>query len=111
MNIPPLAGICTYEEAAQLGNTVEANVGYMLRYAWVEKLMMTLGLYWMNPTPEWEVKEAYSLNLWLDTEHAGMFRDRISEMRNPPPRMEVSPDERWDVFFRERVTAENTMER
>ena len=111
MNIPPLAGICTYEEAAKLGYTVEQNVGYMLRYAWVEKLVMEAGLFWMNPTPEWEVKEAYSLHLWLDTEHAGMFRDRISEMRNPPPRMDVSPDERLDAFFRELLTAENTMER
>jgi hypothetical protein len=111
MNIPPLAGICTYEEAARQGYTVEQNVGFMLRYAWVEKLMMEAGIFWMNPTPEWEVKEAYSLHLWLDTEHAGMFRDRISEMRNPPPRMDVSPDAKLDAFFSELLTAENTLER
>ena len=111
MNIPPLAGICTYEEAARAGYAVEENVGYMLRYAWVEKLMMELGLFWMNPTPEWEVKEAYSLHLWLDSEHAGMFRNRISEMRNPPPRMDISPDERLDRFFNELLTAETTLER
>ena len=111
MNIPPLAGICTYEEAGRAGYTVEQNVVYLLRYAWIEKLMMDLGIYWMNPMPEWEVKEAYSLHLYLDTEHAGMFRDRISEMRNPPPRMDVAPDARLDVFFKEMLTAENTMER
>jgi hypothetical protein len=111
MKIPPLAGVCTYEEAARLGYPVKENVGYMLRYAWIEKWMMELGLLWMNPTPEWEVKEALSLHLWLDTEHAGMFRDRIGEMRNPPPRMDVSPDERLDQFFAEVLTAETTMEK
>ena len=111
MNIPPLAGICSYEEAARAGYGVEENVGYMLRYAWIEKRMMELGLVWMNPTPEWEVKEAFSLHVWLDTEHAGMFRDRISEMRNPPPRMDVSPDERLDRFFAELLTAPTTLEK
>jgi hypothetical protein len=111
MNIPPLAGLCTYEEAAHLGYSVEQNVQYMLRYAWIEKQMMELGLLWMNPTPEWEVKEAYSLHLWLDTEHAGTFRDRISEMRNPPPRMDVPPDERLDQLHNEVLTAETTLEK
>lgn len=111
MKIPPLAGLCTFDEAARLGYTVEENVGYMLRYAWVEKRMMELGLFWMNPTPEWEVKEAYSLHLYLDTEHAGIFRARISEMRNPPPRMDVAPDERLDKLFDEVLTAETTLER
>jgi hypothetical protein len=110
-NIPSLAGICTFEEAARLGYSVEDNVSYMLRYAWFEKRMMELGLYWMNPTPEWEVKEAYSFHLWLDTEHAGLFRDRISEMRNPPPRMDISPDERLDRLFDEILTAETTLEK
>jgi hypothetical protein len=111
MKVPPLAGICTFEEAARSGYTVEENVALMLRYAWVEKRMMELGLFWMNPTPEWEVKEAYSLHLWLDTEHAGMFRDRISEMRNPPPRMDVSPDAGLDKFFDELLTADSTLEK
>jgi len=111
MNIPPLAGICTYEEAARSGYSVEDNVNYMLRYAWIEKRMMDLGLYWMNPTPEWEVKEAFSLHLWLDTEHASMFRDRITEMRNPPPRMDVTPDESLETFFDEVLTAETTLEK
>lgn len=111
MKIPPLAGICTFEDAARLGYTVEDNVAFMLRYAWIEKWMMDLALFWMNPTPEWEVKEALSLHVWLDTEHAGTFRDRISEMRNPPPRMDVSPDAKIDKFFDELLTAKTTLEK
>lgn len=111
MKIPSLAGVCSFTEAARTGYSVEENVNLMVRYAWIEKWIMELGLYWMNPTPEWEVKEALSLHLWLDTEHAGLFRDRISEMRNPPPKMNVSPDEQLDAFFAELLTAETTMEK
>ncbi len=68
--IPPLAGICIYEEAARVGYSVEQNVTFFLRYAWLEKLTMETTLYWISPTPEWEIKEALSLHCHLDADHA-----------------------------------------
>lgn len=111
MPIPALAGLCTYEEAARLGYTVEENVNRMVRYAWIEKRAMDAGLYWLNPTPEWEVKEALSLHLHLDADHAQMFRERVSEMRNPPPRMDVAPDAALDAFLDEVQAAQTTLEK
>lgn len=111
MQIPPLAGICSYAEAAHPGFTIDENVERLLRYAWIEKRIMEAGLYWMNPTPEWEVKEALSLHLYLATEHVKMMRDRISEMRNPPPRMDVSPSASLSRFLDEILMAEDTLER
>jgi hypothetical protein len=111
MPIPVLAGLCTYEEAARLGYSVEENVSRMVRYAWIEKRAIDFGLYWLNPTPEWEVKEALSLHLHLDADHVRMFRDRVSEMRNPPPRMDIAPDAALDAFLDELQAAETTLEK
>ncbi len=110
-DIPPLAGLCSYEEAAVAGYTVQQNVGRLVRYAWFMKRSMETELYWINPTPEWEAKEAFSLHCYYDAEHAGMIRERVSEMRNPPPDMDRSPDEGIDAFFAEVWAAENTLEK
>jgi hypothetical protein len=111
MAIPVLAGLCSYQDATRAGYSVEDNVSRMVRYAWVEKRAMDMGLYWLNPTPEWEVKEALSLHLYLDAEHTGMFRTRVSEMRNPPPRMDVPPDAALDAFLDEVQAAQTTLEK
>ena len=111
MTIPPLAGLCTYDEATRPGYGVKENVERFVRYAWLEKCAMQAGLFWLNPTPEWEVKEALSLHLYLDAEHAGMIRERVSEMRNPPPNMDVSPDARLDTFINELLHTEDTLEK
>lgn len=111
MAIPPLAGLCTYEEAARVGYDVQENVERFVRYAWLEKRAMEAGLYWLNPTPEWEVKEALSLHLYLDADHARAIRARVSEMRNPPPNMDVSPSAALDTFINELLHAEDTLEK
>jgi len=111
MPLPTLAGIGSYAEAARPGYGVEETVRRLVRYAWIEKGAMEAALYWLNPTPEWEVKEALSLHLYLDAEHAGLLRRRVAEMRNPPPRMDVSPDPALDAFSRELLAAEGTLEK
>jgi hypothetical protein len=34
--------------------------------------------------PEWEVKFAFSLHMWLDAEHSAMLRKLVTEMMEPP---------------------------
>jgi hypothetical protein len=109
--ILPLAGLATYEEAAVIGYSVEENVGRLLRYAWIEKRAMEAGLAWLASTPEWEVKEALGLHLHLDAEHAAGLRRRISEMRSPLPRLDVSPDPALDRFWDELLAARSTLEK
>ncbi|MEM8863709.1 MAG: hypothetical protein AAGD96_35820, partial [Chloroflexota bacterium] len=110
-SIPPLAGLASYAEAAQVGFSVEENVSRFLRYAWIQKRAMEVGLYWLASTPEWEVKEALGLHLYLDSEHSAAMRTRLREMRNPVPRMDTTPDPRIDQFFDELLTAETTLEK
>ena len=111
MRLPPLAGLTSYGHAAQLGLGVEANVHHFWRYAWFEKCLMDVGLYWLASTPEWEAKEALGLHGHLDALHVAALRKRVSEMRNPAPRMDVSPDEAIDRFFAEVLTATDTFEK
>ncbi|MBP7962842.1 MAG: hypothetical protein KBG20_16040 [Caldilineaceae bacterium] len=113
MSIPitPLAGLATYAVAAKPGFGVEDNVRRFLRYAWIEKKAMQTALYWLAPTPEWEVKEAVGLHASLDAEHAGDIRKRVGEMRNPVPPLEVSPDAKIDTLFNEILAAKTTLEK
>jgi hypothetical protein len=111
MNLPVLAGICSYEEAAHLGMDVDETVTRLVRYAWMNRRLMDYGLYWINPTPEWEVKEALSLHTYLCTEHAALMRKRVSEMRNPPPRMDIAPDAALERFLDEILAAQTTLEK
>src|SRR3989304_3349539 len=109
--LPPLAGLCSYGDATPPGPGVERAVRLLVRYAWIEKRAMETGLYWLNPTPEWEVKEALSLHLYQDADHARMIRQRVSEMRNPPPRLDIAPDAALDRSRDEILGAETTLEK
>lgn len=110
-SIPPLAGLSTYAQAASVGWGVGDNVARLLRYAWFEKRSMEAALCWFASTPEWEIKEALGLHLHSDARHVDALRTRISEMRNPVPRMDITPDPAIDRFFDEVLAAENSIEK
>jgi hypothetical protein len=111
MPLPPLAGLASYEQAAHIGYDVDTNVQRFCRYAWFEKRLMDVALYWLAPTPEWEAKEALGLHAHLSATNVAMLRKRASEMRSPAPRMDISPDEAIDDFFEELLTAKDTLEK
>lgn len=111
LQLPPLAGLATYATAATVGYSVEENVARLLRYAWIEKRLMETALHWLAPTPEWEIKEALGLHLHLDARHVDAIRTRISEMRSPAPRMDVTPDPALDRLFDELLLAQNSVEK
>ncbi len=110
LGIPELAGECTYTEAARIGPGVEENVERLLRFHWMEKRLMELGVASIPGTPEWEVKCALSLHQYQDAEHVAALGRRIREMRNPAPRMDVAPDPRLECFTRELFAARDTVE-
>lgn len=61
-------------------------------------------------TPEWEVKCALALHQWQHAEHAALLRERVAEMRNPVPRLDVSPDPALEAVFAELERATDTVE-
>ncbi|MGQ0712797.1 MAG: hypothetical protein ACT4PJ_03580 [Gemmatimonadaceae bacterium] len=110
LGMPELAGVTTYQGAARVGFSVDENVRRLLRFHWVERRLMLLGVAHLPSTPEWEVKCALALQQWLDVGHADALRTRISEMRNPVPRMDVPPDPALDVFLEELARSADTVE-
>ena len=110
LGISPLAGLCTYEEAQRPGIGVERNVELLRRYNFVmSRLNLVLAAH-LPATPEWEVKGAISLHLWLDAEHATSLRSRISEMREPPLHLDQVPDDRLEALMEEVIRAGSTLE-
>src|SRR5579884_2659830 len=101
IGIPPLAGLATYEEAARPGYSVDDNVDLMRRYNFVETRLYEMSAAFLNPTPEWEVKGALSLHLYLDAEHSQSLRKRVAELRRPPLYLDQSPDDRLEAFLDE----------
>jgi len=110
IGIPPLAGLATYEEAARPGYGVDENVELMRRYNYVETRLYQLSAAFINPTPEWEVKGALSLHLYLDSEHGLAFRKRVAELRRPPLYLDQAPDEKLEAFLDEALRSRDTVE-
>ena len=110
IGIPPLAGLCSVDDATRIGYSVDDNVARLLRYHWIEKRLAEIMTSTLAAVPEWEVKGAFSLHQWLDIEHADALRNRVREMRHPMPRTDVAPDdaleERLTAIARSRTTLE-----
>jgi hypothetical protein len=110
LGIPPLAGLCSYEEAARSGLSVDQTVTRLRRYNYVLRRLHEVAAAHLPGTPEWEVKCALGLHLWIDAEHCAAVRGRIAEMREPPLRLGEVPDARLEALLEELLRAENTVE-
>jgi hypothetical protein len=109
-SIPELAGLATYSEAARIGHSVAESVRLLLRFHWAELRLMHVLVAHLPGTPEWEVKCAMSLHQWQHAEHASLLRERISEMRNPVPRLDVPPDDALEALFAELERSSDAVE-
>src|SRR5919204_6437224 len=90
---PPLAGLASYDQAARIAYSVDDNVERLLRMQWTERRVMNVMLAHLCSTPEWEAKCALALHQWYAAEHADWLRKRITEMRQPAPSLDESPDD------------------
>src|SRR5688572_7656820 len=110
LGIPPLAGLCSYEEAAQPGYSVEETVRFLKRLAFVKARLNKLQVAHLARSPEWEVKAALGLHLWLDVEHARTLRERVAEMRQPPLGLDKVPGVHLEAWLDEAIRAEDSAE-
>src|SRR5579862_9412361 len=110
IGIPPLAGVTTYDRAAQPGFSVDDNVELMRRYNYVEARLVEICAAFMNPTPEWEIKCALSLHMYLDAEHSQALRQRVAELRRPPLYLDQPPDDKLQALMDEAIRAANSIE-
>jgi hypothetical protein len=108
--IPPLAGICTYDDAASSSTTVDENVAFLRRLARIERRTLLVLSAHLSAVPEWEAKCAFALHLWQDAEHCAWLRTRVTEMRKPPHYLDRPDDPALEAFFEELLRSPTTRE-
>lgn len=110
LGLIPLAGVCSYEDACKVGYDIDHNVSLLRRYLYSESQLNQILAAHITNVPEWEVKGAFGLHMWLDAEHSAALRKRVTEMREPPLHLDKVPDDQLEAFFHEVIRAETTLE-
>jgi len=99
--LPPLVGLHTMEEAAQKGLSVEDSVSRLKRIHWSLRRLHEILVSRIASTPIYELKMAFSLHAYYCAEHVAAAAARVREMREPPYRLDESPNAMLDLFFDE----------
>src|SRR4051812_13586200 len=97
--LPTLAGLCSMEEAAKPGLSIEDCVARLKRYHWVLKKLHNVFMSRLTAEPIYELKMAFSLHGHYCAEHVASFAKRVGEMRGPPLGLDVVPDKNLDLFL------------
>src|SRR5437868_12901195 len=108
--VPPLAGVCSFEQAMKPGLSVEECVRRLKRYHYACKRLHQIFTARITSEPLYELKMAFSLHAHLCAEHVTALRKRVGEMREPPLGLEAVPDNHLAIFFDEILAAPNTAE-
>jgi len=109
-DLPPLAGLCSMEEAMAPGLSIEACVARLKRYHYAFKRLHQIFNARLTAEPVYELKMGFSLHAHLCAEHVDALRKRVGEMREPPLGLDIVPDENLEIFFDEILTAPTTGE-
>ena len=107
-NLPPLAGVCTFAQAARPGLMIEQCVARLKRYHYAFKRLHEIFTARITAEPIYELKTAFSLHAYLCAEHVISLRTRVSEMREPPLGLDAVPSEPLQIFFDEILAAPDT---
>ena len=109
-DLPPLAGIATFEQAMRPGLSVDECVRRVKRYHYALRRLHQIFTARIPAEPIYELKMAFSLHAHLCAEHVATFAARVGEMREPPLGLEDVPDAHLEVFFDEILAAPTTEE-
>jgi hypothetical protein len=89
--LPPLAGVCSFEEAQRTTLDVEECVAWQKRHHYLFLRLHEIFTARITAEPRYELKTAFSHHAWLCAEHVTALRNRIGEMREPPLGLELVP--------------------
>lgn len=103
--LPPLAGLLSMRDATSKGLSVNESVDRIKRLHWALKRLHYTFVAHIPSMPVYELKMAFSLHAHYCIEHVGEFARRVTEMRQPPYGLEVSPDPMLDLFLDEVLAA------
>src|SRR5262245_8017686 len=108
--LPQLAGLCTVEEAAKPGLSVEECVRRLKRFHYCFKRLHQILTARITAEPIYELKTAFAHHAYLCAEHVTALRTRVAEMREPPLGLEDVPHPALEAFFDEILAAPTTEE-
>jgi hypothetical protein len=108
--LPQLAGLCTVEEAAKPGLSVEECVRRLKQFHYAFKRLHQILTARITAEPIYELKTGFSHHAYVCAEHVTVLRSRIAEMREPPLGLEEVPHPALEVFFDEIIAAPTTEE-
>ena len=107
-NLPAIAGICSMEEAARPGLSVEHCVARLKRCHYSLRRLHQIFIARLTSEPVYELKMAFSLHSHLCAEHVAALRKRIGEMREPPLGLDAVPHQGLERLFDEILAAPGT---
>jgi hypothetical protein len=107
-NLPPLAGLCSMDEALRVGLSVEECVRRLKRFHYALKRLHEIFTARITAEPIYELKTAFSHHAYLCAEHAAALRKRVGEMREPPLGLEDVPHPALELFYNEILCAPTT---
>ncbi|MBX3397576.1 MAG: hypothetical protein KF873_02450 [Gemmataceae bacterium] len=108
--IPPLAGLCSIEDALKPGLGVEECVRRLKRFHYCFVRLHGILTARITSEPIYELKTAFAHHAYLCAEHAAALRTRVGEMREPPLGLEAVPHPALEAFFDEIQCAPTTEE-
>jgi hypothetical protein len=71
--------------------TIEENVEYLKRYAFLERACMRTLAGWLPGVPEWEAKNEFGLHVWESADAVDTLYGRLRELRCHQPERDISP--------------------
>ena len=107
-DLPPLAGIASFDEAMQPGLSVAECVCRLRRHHWTFRRLHEILIARLTAEPIYELKMGFSLHAHYCAEHAAAWRKRVGEMREPPLGLELSPDDALNAWLDEIKAAPDT---
>lgn len=107
-NLPPLAGLCTHEDAIKPGLGVEECVRRLKRIHYALVRLHQILTARLTAEPIYELKTAFAHHAYLCAEHVQALRNRVAEMREPPLDLEEVPHPALAIYFDEILAAPTT---
>jgi len=108
-NLPPLAGLATFDQARKPGLSVEDSVKRLKRFHYAFRRLHEIFIARLTAEPVYELKMAFSLHAHYCAEHAAALRTRVGEMREPPLGLDVVPDPALEILFDEILCSPTTL--
>lgn len=100
-DLPPLAGLCSFEEAQKTGLSIDDNVARLKREHYALKRLHEIFIARLTGEPIFELKMAFGFHAHICAEHVQALATRVSEMREPPLGLDVVPHRGLEILFDE----------